>query len=195
MIDSKIHKISYSQEISSLYERTLRLPEWRRRKVLSYPLPEDRLQSVLAYELLAGLLDDLCGINLADHEILYSPLGKPSLKGIDNIQISLSHCKSAVMAAVSDRPVGCDVETILHDNDYEEIADYCYSDREKTRIRNSEIQAAEFTEIWTIKEAIFKLDNSIDIETFDTSCAVGFNINTKRFENYIATIASFKNDS
>jgi len=188
MIVSKIHRISFPQDISSLYEKTLRLPEWRRRKVLSYHLPIDRLQCVIAYELLAALLEESNGIDLADKEIIYSPLGKPSLKGIEDIFISLSHCREAIMAVISDRPVGCDVEAIPVDNGYEEIVDCFYSDREKSQIRYSDNPAAEFTKIWTVKESVFKLDNSIQIETFDTA-ATDYTLQIKQFETFITTIA------
>ena len=179
-----------SDGISTLNDRTLRLPEWRRRKALSFLHPIDRLQSVMAYEMLADILADLYGIDLAEHEIVYDPPGKPSLTGIDGIYFSLSHCRDAVLVAVSDSPVGCDVESIHGADVYQEIVDYCYFPGEKRRIRQSDNPALTFTEIWTLKEAMFKLDNSTHIESIDTSAPVGCKITKRVTSRCVATVVS-----
>lgn len=180
-----------SAGIATLNDRTLRLPGWRRRKVLSFLQPLDRLQSVMAYEMLAVLLADVYGIDLADHEIIYDTLGKPTLSGIEDIYISLSHCRDAVLAAVSDTPVGCDVESIPEAGGYQEIIDYCFFPEEKCRVQESDHPALTFTEIWTLKEALFKLDNSLVIETIDTSSVPpGYKIKTRIMSQCVATIVT-----
>lgn len=176
--------------ISTLNDRALRLPEWRRRKVLSYLHPIDRLQSVMAYEMLAGMLADLYGIDLAVHEIKYDSLGKPTLPGIDGIYFSLSHCIDAVLVAVSDTPVGCDVESIHGADVYQEIINYCYFPDEKRLIRQSDNPALTFTEIWTLKEAMFKLDNSTAIESINTSDPVGYKITKHVMSRFVATVVT-----
>lgn len=191
MIESIVRPIDPERDLPTLDERVLRLPEWRRRKALSFAFPLDRLQCALAYELLAGLLRNKCGIT--DFGLEYDSYGKPSVKGRTDIHISISHCRKAVMAVVSDRPVGCDVEEIRSSDNVDNamIADYCYSAVEKRLIAEADNPSVEFTRIWTAKEALFKMDNTLDLENLDTRAETpGCHVMTEIFCGYIATIAA-----
>ena len=66
--------------------------------------------------------------------------GKPSIVGHPNIFFNLSHCKEAVICAVSDQPVGVDVEGI---REYKEsLVDYTMNDEEIAQIHSAEDPAA-----------------------------------------------------
>lgn len=191
MIESIVRPIDPERDLPTLDERVLRLPEWRRRKALSFAFPLDRLQCALAYELLAGLLCKKCGIT--DFGLEYDRSGKPSVKGRTDIHISISHCRKAVMAVVSDRPVGCDVEEIRSSDNVDNamIADYCYSAAEKRLIAEADDPSVGFTRIWTAKEALFKIDNTLDLENLDTRAETpGCYVMTEIFCGYVATIAA-----
>ncbi len=194
MIESIVRPIDPERDLPTLDERVLRLPEWRRRKALSFAFPIDRLQCALAYELLAGLLRNKCGIT--DFGLEYDSYGKPSVKGRTDIHISISHCRKAVMAVVSDRPVGCDVEEVGSgaNPDNAMIADYCYSEKERRMILSAPDPAVEFTRIWTAKEALFKLDNSLEIEHIDTTNLQGRLITSEVSSEFAATVASPNQD-
>ena len=95
----------------------------------------------------------------------------------------------AVMAIVSDSsPVGCDVETIplSHPAEVEELY---YSRGERRLIESSADPSLEFTRIWTVKEAHFKLDNSLDIESLDTTAFPGIRVITERIGECVASVA------
>lgn len=194
MIESIVRPIDPERDLPTLDERVLRLPEWRRRKALSFAFPIDRLQCALAYELLAGLLRNICGIT--DFGFEYDSYGKPSVKGRTDIHISISHCRKAVMAVVSDRPVGCDVEEVgSGDNpDNAMIADYCFAEKERRMILSAPDPAVEFTRIWTAKEALFKLDNSLEIECIDTTSFPEEQTISKKHGHFIATLAASDQD-
>jgi rhamnogalacturonyl hydrolase YesR len=60
-----------------------------------------------------------------------------------------------VACAVSDRPVGIDIETINHYS--EEIATRVMSEAEMRQILTSPLPAEAFTRLWTMKESLYKL--------------------------------------
>lgn len=96
------------------------------------------------------------------------------------------------MVAVADTPVGCDIEQIRrpYDSDDAMIADYCYSEKERRMILSAPDPAVEFTRIWTAKEALFKLDNSLEIECIDTTLFPEGMTVSKIRSDFIATVAT-----
>lgn len=194
MIESIVRPIDPERDLPKLDERVLRLPEWRRRNTLSFPLPMDRLQSAMAYELLAETLHRSFGLH--EFTLEYDSCGKPSVLGRGDIFLSLSHCRKGVMVAVADTPVGCDIEEIRrpYDSDDAMIADYCYSEKERRMILSAPDPAVEFTRIWTAKEALFKLDNSLEIECIDTTSFPEEQTISKIHGHSIATLAASDQD-
>lgn len=174
MIEYEIRAIDPEKDLLTLDKRVSRLPEWRRRDALSYLQPIDRLQSAMSYELLAELLRKFFGIRPEDLRIEYDGNGKPSVVGRPDIFISLAHCRVGVMAAVSDCPIGCDIEEIRRPfGEYgKEVMEYCYSPGEHALIASAADPETEFTRIWTVKESLYKLDNTLDIEHLDTTLFV-----------------------
>lgn len=190
MLHYAVCEINPERDFSNLNERILRLPQWRRRKALSFLHPSDRLQCAMAYELTTRLIKMAGGSE--PFEIEYDPQGKPYIKGMSHLFLSISHCRKAVMAAVADVPVGCDVEKIALGEAAANalVADYCYSAAEKLLISNSDNPAVEFTRIWTVKEAIYKMDNGLSIEALDTAGDMpGYLIKTNVASGYVATLA------
>lgn len=192
MIEYLIHKIDPEKDLLTLDERVLRLPRWRRRKTLYHHDPLDRLQSAITYELLATLLRKHYNIQTDEFRIGYESTGKPYVVGHDTIYISLSHCRKGAMAVVADKPVGCDIEEIPcnYDEVNSLVAEYCFSENERNQIKRASDKKLMFIKIWTIKEALFKLDNSIDIEHFDTSLNIKAQISSVISSDYVATIAA-----
>lgn len=194
MIESIVRPIDPERDLPTLDERVLRLPEWRRRKALSFAFPLDRLQCALAYELLAETL--LRNFGLCDFTLEYDSFGKPSVKSRDDIFVSIAHCRKGVMVAVADTPVGCDIEEIRrpYAGNGAMIADHCFSEKERRMILSAPDPAVEFTRIWTVKEAVFKLDNSLGIEHIDTTNLQGRLITSEVSSEFAATVASPNQD-
>lgn len=192
MMEYVVCGIDPEKDLPALEDRLSRLPEWRRRDSLSFLRPIDRLQSAMAFELLAGLLFNCFGIKYDGFRLEYDAAGKPSVSGRKDIYISLAHCRRAVMAVVSDAPVGCDIEEIRrpYGEDERMVADHCYSEGERREIVASSDPAMEFTRIWTIKEALFKLDNTLDIEHLDTTVLSPGHVSTIVSSGCVATIVA-----
>ena len=80
--------------------------------------------------------------------------GKPYLIGHDGIFFNISHCKQAIVTAVSDREIGIDAEGHRRFTDY--LMQRAFNEEEQDSVRNADTKEMEFARIWTRKEAYFK---------------------------------------
>ena len=126
----------------------------RREQALRYRHERDRRLNVAAYRLLHRALMTEYGINELP-QFTYDSNGKPALAGYPDIHFSMSHCRVAVACAVSDRPVGIDIETLDHYS--EGVAARVMNDDEMRQILESPYPNVAFTRLWTMKESLFKL--------------------------------------
>ncbi len=117
--------------------------------------------SIRARGVLGSLLADRYGIRQLPVIATY-PSGKPYFPTHPHIHFSLSHCSRAVMGAVSDTEVGCDIEDIQDAADItSELLQVAFSLAEQARILQSATPAVEMTRLWTRKEANMKRTGSI----------------------------------
>ena len=130
------------------------LSEQRREQALKFKHELGRKQCALAYLLLCKGLRQEYGIT--ERPVFeYSEHGKPQIVGHPDIHFNISHCREAVLCVVSDRPVGCDIESI---REYKEsLARYTMNDTELEKILHSPHPEQAFIRLWTMKEALLKL--------------------------------------
>ena len=81
--------------------------------------------------------------------------GKPFLADHPDIHFNLSHCKNGIAVAVSDAPIGIDIESYREPSD--SLLRYTMNEEEHRIIMESDDPVRTFTEYWTKKEAVFKL--------------------------------------
>lgn len=81
--------------------------------------------------------------------------GKPFLMDYPDIHFNISHCKNGIAVAVSDQPIGIDIESYHQANDG--LIRYTMNEEEQRIINTSDDPVRTFTEFWTKKEAVFKL--------------------------------------
>ena len=126
----------------------------RREQALRFKYEQGQRLCVLAYQLLKQGLRETYGIT--ENPIFeYNEHGKPSIVGHPDIFFNLSHCKNAAVCAISDHPVGIDVESI---REYKEsLVRYTMNDAEIREIESAENPASAFIRLWTMKEATMKL--------------------------------------
>ena len=130
------------------------ISEQRREQALKFKYELGQRLCVLAYQLLKEGLQQ--AYSITDNPIFeYNEHGKPSIVGHPEIYFNLSHCKEAVVCAVSDKPVGVDVES--HREFSESLINYTLNDEEIAEIKKSDNVAATFIRLWTMKEATSKL--------------------------------------
>ena len=131
--------------------------------IREYRNPERQRTSLAAWSLLErtlrenGLYDtENFGRNFVDFE----PAGKPYFSGRSDLFISISHAGKLAAVAVSDEPIGMDLE-MVRDNYTDSMIRRCLSDAEMARFEfRPEIRNEEFTRIWCKKEAITKLEGT-----------------------------------
>ena len=166
------------------------ISEQRREQALRFRHEQGRRLCVLAYLLLKQGLREEYGI--MDNPVFeYNEHGKPSIVGHPEIFFNLSHCKEAVACAISDQPVGIDVESV---RSYKErLARYTMNDEEVRDIETSEQPDTTFIRLWTMKEATMKLVGtgiSKDMKSvIDTD---RYKYTTVDRQRYIYTVCSFR---
>ena len=87
---------------------------------------------------------------------LYNDYGAPYIEG--GPYFSISHCKTAIAVAVSENPIGIDIEVIRTLKP--ELMRKTMSPAEQQRITSSVAPDIEFIRLWTQKEALLKLQGT-----------------------------------
>ena len=145
-------------------QRLLPLVSYQRREqALRYKHLFGQFACLKSYVMLRGMLESIVtrDARLRDtgfcHPFLFehNEHGKPFLKDHPEIHFNISHCKNGIAVAVSDQPIGIDIES------YRQVSDslirYTMNEEEQRIIAESDDPIRTFTEYWTKKEAVFKL--------------------------------------
>ena len=95
---------------------------------------------------------------------VYNEHGKPfmqdscTMKAIESVDFSISHCKNGIVVALSDRPIGVDIESFHHAEP--SLLRKTMNEREIAEIQNAVNPKIMFTRLWTQKEALLKLQGT-----------------------------------
>lgn len=136
------------------------LPETRQRRVLACRQESDRVRTAGAGWLLQFALSE-AGISTPLQHITEDSLGKPRLTDREDIHFSISHSGHWAVCAVSDRPVGVDVERPR-----------CSPEVARRFFHPDELLSEDpvfLTRLWTAKEAFVKalgLGLTIPLDSF-----------------------------
>lgn len=147
-------------------EKMSLLTETRRAKIQKYRAAEDRKRGFCA-----GLMitEHLRAHGRSPEEIRYTEHSRPYLLGLD---FNISHSGEYVIMALSDAPVGCDIERIRPGKD--SIAERFFSAAEVAWIRAAEDPVRSFTRIWTARESYVKYKGegiSLDFRQYEVQNA------------------------
>jgi 4'-phosphopantetheinyl transferase len=117
------------------------------------------IQSATTELLLADMLRLQVGALTSSHWALSKNHdGKPTLLGTDgpsSMRVSLSHCGSFALAAITDRgEIGVDLEVRNPKRSIFQIASYAFGPREQQVVKSGGMRA--FYRIWTLREAFAK---------------------------------------
>ncbi|MCM1054384.1 MAG: 4'-phosphopantetheinyl transferase superfamily protein [Bacteroides sp.] len=128
------------------------LPSWRREYIEKKPLSE-QINGAFSYLLLQRLTAERFGVS-DTARFTYGEHGKPYYSSIKNVFFSMSHCKTAVAAAVSEKEIGIDVMDDRYIN--EGLAFKICSESELKKFNVSEDKQKFLRELWCKKESIVK---------------------------------------
>ena len=165
------------------------ISEQRREQALKFKFEQGQRLCVLAYQLLKEGLQKEYGIT--ENPIFeYNEHGKPSIVGHPEIYFNLSHCKEAAICAISDKPIGVDVESLREFKD--SLVNYTMNDEEKAEMASSSNPAATFIRLWTMKEATSKLiGTGITNDVKSLIDTTKYKYTTVERQRYTYTICSF----
>ncbi len=110
-----------------------------------------------------------------DLEFKYNAYGRPEIANTgfaSRVFFNVSHCEGLIIFAVTqDQPIGIDVENIMQEIPFLEIAKNSFSSVEYSELINltSEDQKKRFFEYWTLKESYLK------------ACGKGLSVELKQF--------------
>jgi 4'-phosphopantetheinyl transferase len=124
----------------------------RLEKTARYFHQRDKKLSIGSELLLKYVLNQ---IGILDPVFSRDEYGKPFLKNYSQVHFNLSHSEKYVACAVSDSPVGVDIERI-HDVDLT-IAQHYFFGSEYHQIQNSTNKQRTFFEFWVLKESYMKM--------------------------------------
>lgn len=147
LIDDNIENLDLVKAIDQLSQQ-------RREYISRFTNEADKRASTAAYLLLCKCLSLKHGIN--HPPILeYGEHGKPFLRDYPHIHFNFSHCRTAAVCAISEAPIGVDIESIRSYN--RRLAMRTMNEKEFSLIETSAQPDVAFTRLWTQKEAIAKL--------------------------------------
>lgn len=111
-------------------------------------------QKLYVWKLLEYALVDTFGLEKSQLNFQKKKSGKWV---IDGYFFSLSHSGSIVVAAVSDSPIGVDIQKIKKIEDPTKFKTIIFSEKEKVKYRNAKNE--KLMKIWSLKECSFKKSN------------------------------------
>lgn len=129
-------------------------PQEKQQRILRQRIKQNADTVLVGAALASHLLFETFRIPFSKQHIAYGPYGKPYLRDYPDVHFNISHSGIYVACAVADHPVGIDIQMI---SEYRpNVADRVCSKVELATIAASENPAAEFTKLWTRKEAYAK---------------------------------------
>ena len=128
----------------------------RREQALRYTHTFGQFCCLKSYEMLTELLASTPYTLHPTPSFLYNEYGAPYLE--NGPYFSISHCKQGIAVAVSETPIGIDIETIRPLN--EGLVRKTMNDVEQTHIFSSSHPETEFIRLWTQKEAYVKMQGT-----------------------------------
>ena len=151
MVKLYVADISNLPDPLSVPETLKSLPTERQQRIHKMQQEKSRKQSMGVGLLLQKVL---ALYHMQDSQVFIGEHGKPMIEGLE---FSLAHSGNLVICAVSDEPVGCDVEEIRKAP--KGVAERYFSESEQAYLSrfSAEEYDKEFFRLWTKKESYVKM--------------------------------------
>ncbi len=139
-------------------------------RLKSYHFIQDALLCALGELLTKYAISEAFGMPIEGMCFLTTDYGKPYLLGHNQIHFNRSHAGEKIVCAVSDQPIGIDIEKISP-LDVSELSKNCYTQEECHYLSqlSEQMMVRGFFELWTAKESYIKLVGkglSIPLDSF-----------------------------
>ena len=141
------------------------------------------LKDITSEDLIKKIADDY---NIKNYKIVKNEYGKPYFENND-IYFNISNSDSVVVAAVSDKEIGIDIQKIKYND---AIVNRTFTESEKQYLNKSSDKKKVFTLIWTMKESYVKklgIGVGYGLKNVDTISMID-KFKVIEYEDYIITI-------
>jgi 4'-phosphopantetheinyl transferase len=181
----------YHDDIMREMLETVSLP--KKERLQKYRCDIDRKIGAYAEILLRLMISKVTGTGCSDIEIEAGKTGKPYLACTPRLEFNVTHTRNAVAVALSDRPIGVDVERIRQID--LSLARDIFSENELIWLNaDSQNRLCRFFELWTRKEAFVKCSGNgltDDLKTVDTTVRLSNEIfSTLYFSDYVVSVCA-----
>ncbi len=150
----------------------------------------DKKLSIAAGELVRKAVSEKFNISKNDIRFRVGENGKPYIKDV-KIEFSISHSGDIAVCAISDKPVGIDIEKI-RDININLVKRVFTPDEQQYVLEKWSLSKERFFEVWTRKEAYAKM-NGKGVATFSEFSTMGNpDIKTYIRSKYIVSVAMAK---
>ena len=160
----------------------------RREQAMRYSHVFGQYCCMKAYEMLQELLKEVSN-NEETLEFLYNEYGAPYLQ--DGPYFSISHCKAGIAVAVSEKPIGIDIEAVREPK--EGLVSKTMNTEEYTSIIADSSPDWAFIRLWTQKEAYLKMKGTGIISDLKLVLTDAQDAEFRSYDNndlqYVVTIA------
>lgn len=138
--------------------------------------------SIKAWNFLKEILLNEYNISLDNERLYYNEHGKPYLSNRD-LYFNISHSNNLIAIIISDIECGIDIEYLDENREINKIVKKIMNDEELLLFNNSNNKIYYFYEIWTKKEAYFKMiGTGIELKRLNDSINIK-NIQSKIINN------------
>lgn len=138
--------------------------------------------SIKAWSFLKEILFNEYNISLDNERLYYNEHGKPYLSNRD-LYFNISHSNNLIAIIISDIECGIDIEYLDENREINKIVKKIMNDEELLLFNNSNKKIYYFYEIWTKKEAYFKMiGTGIELKKLNDSINIK-NIQSKIINN------------
>lgn len=165
----KWYKFNINDLTDEIYQKYFSLMSCERQEYTSCLLKESDRKRTVAGEMLARkLVAEICKVDEESIVFEKNEKGKPYAKNLD-VNFSISHSGDFAVCAADRRPVGIDIEKLRAVN-LKTAYRFCNENEIKYIFESGKEALPRFFEIWTAKEAAFKLQggNCSDFKEIDT---------------------------
>lgn len=123
-----------------------------------YQHQESRKQALVSFSMRRRVLSGYLNCHPKEIEFVAGSYGKPQLAGIDHLHFNVSHSGEYIVIAVSDNPVGIDLEEHDIAIDALGVGSMLFAEAEMQLLKRCSIEEAcvLFYDLWTKKEAFLK---------------------------------------
>lgn len=113
----------------------------------------DKKRFVTGRHFIRDIVSKKFGQHPADILFKYTEFNKPCLTGIE---FNIAHSGNYVLVAISNSPIGVDIELMNNSFDHKDIMYEIFNTDEVAYITNAPTEALNFYTLWTRKEALLK---------------------------------------